>query len=87
MKEKIDEIIERLEGDYDYYLEKSEDINYRANWSIIEQRLHDLKIEINTYKNVLEMLENEEILSDKAQGIMKLLDKSAILETLGSDKE
>lgn len=59
MKEKIEEIIERLEGDYDYYLEKSEDINYRANWSIIEQRLHDLKIEINTYKNVLEMLENE----------------------------
>lgn len=58
MKEKIDEIIERLEGDYDYYLEKSEDINYRVNWSIIEQRLHDLKIEINTYKNVLEMLEN-----------------------------
>lgn len=59
MKEKIDEIIERLEGDYDYYLEKSEDINYRTNWSIIEQRLHDLKIEINTYKKVLEMLENE----------------------------
>lgn len=62
MKEKIDEIIERLEGDYDYYLEKSEDINYRANWSIIEQILHDLKIEINTYKNVLEMLENEELI-------------------------
>lgn len=61
MKEKIEEIIGRLEGDYDYYLEKSEDINYRANWSILEQRLHDLKIEINTYKNVLEMLQ----MSDK----------------------
>lgn len=58
MKDKIEVIIEHLEGDYDYYLEKSEDINFRANWSIIEQRLHDLKIEINTYKNVLEMLEN-----------------------------
>lgn len=61
MKEKIEEIIGRLEGDYDYYLEKSEDIDYRANWSIIEQRLHDLKNEINTYKNVLEMLQ----MSDK----------------------
>ena len=59
MKKKIEEIIERLEGDYDYYLEKSEDIIYRANWTIYEQSLHDLKIEINTYKNVLEMLENE----------------------------
>lgn len=59
MKEKIEEIIESLEGDYDYFLEKSEDINYRATWSIIEQRIHDLKIEINTYKKVLEMLENE----------------------------
>ena len=59
MKEEIEVIIERLEVDYDYYLEKLEDINFRANWSIIEQRLHDLKIEINTYKKVLEMLENE----------------------------
>lgn len=59
MKEKIEGIIEQLEVDYDFYLEKSEDINFRANWSIIEQRIHDLKIEINTYKKVLEMLENE----------------------------
>lgn len=58
MKGKIESLIERLEVDYDYYLEKSEDINFRANWSIIEQRIHDLKIEINTYKKVLEMLEN-----------------------------
>ena len=48
MKGKIESLIERLEVDYDYYLEKSEDINFRANWSIIEQRIHDLKIEINT---------------------------------------
>ena len=59
MKEKIELIIEHLESDYDYYLEKSEDINFRPNWSIMEQRIHDLKIEINSYKNVLEMIENE----------------------------
>ena len=59
MKEKTEVIIEQLEGDYDYYLEKVEDINFRVNWSIIEQRLHDLRIEISTYKKVLEMLENE----------------------------
>ena len=33
---------------------------YINNWDSIEKkRLHDLKIEINTYKKVLEMLENE----------------------------
>ena len=68
MKEKIEKKIKELEELYDWYLQKSEDVNYINNWSIIEQRLHDLKIEINTYKKVLEMLENdlspEEILKD-----------------------
>lgn len=59
MKEKIEAIIELLEEDYDYYLEKIEDTNYISTWSIIGERLHDLKIEINTYKKVLEMLLND----------------------------
>lgn len=59
MKEKIDNKIKELEELYEWYLQKSEDMNYINTWSIIEQRIHDLKIEINTYKKVLEMLENE----------------------------
>ena len=51
--------IKELEELYDWNLQKSEDMNYINTWSIIEQRLHDLKIEINTYKKVLEMVENE----------------------------
>lgn len=59
MKEKIKKKIKDLEEQYDWNLQKSEDINYISNWKVIELRLHDLKIEINTYKKVLEMLENE----------------------------
>lgn len=60
MKEKIEKKIKELEELYDWNLQKSEDMNYINNWSIIEQRLHDLKIEINTYKKVLEMLDKVE---------------------------
>lgn len=63
MKEKIEKKINELEELYDWNLQKSEDIAYISNWGIIEQRLHDLKIEINTYKKVLEMLE-EVIIND-----------------------
>lgn len=59
MKEKIEKKIKELEELYDWNLQKSEDMNYISNWNVIESRLHDLKIEISTYKNVLEMLENE----------------------------
>ena len=58
MKEKIEKEIKDLEEQYDWNLEKSEDINYISNWNVIESRIHDLKIEINTYKKVLEMLGN-----------------------------
>lgn len=59
MKEIIEKTIKELEELYDWNLQKSEDMNYISNWKVIESRLHDLKIEINTYKKVLEMLENE----------------------------
>ena len=59
MKAKILKEIKELEELYDWNLKKSEDIMYINNWDSIEKRLHDLKIEINTYKKVLEMLENE----------------------------
>ena len=62
MKEKIENEIKELEELYDWNLKKSEDIMYINNWYSIEKRLHDLKIEINTYKKLLEMVENEEIL-------------------------
>lgn len=57
MKEKIEAIVKDLEERYDYYLEKSEDIMYINNWNVIEQRIHDIKIEINTYKKVLELMD------------------------------
>ena len=59
MKEKIENKIKELEELYDWNLKKSEDIMYINNWDSIEKRLHDLKIEINSYKKVLEMVENE----------------------------
>lgn len=59
MKEKIEKKIEELEENYDYYLEKTEDKLYSSQLKIFEERLHDLRIEINTLKNVLEMIENE----------------------------
>ena len=59
MKEKIEKKIKELEELYDWNLQKSEDINYISNWKVIESKLHDTKIVINTYKEVLEMLENE----------------------------
>lgn len=57
MKEKIEAIVKELEERYDYYLEKSEDIMYSNNWNVIEQRIHDIKIELNTYKKVLELMD------------------------------
>lgn len=59
MKEKIEKKISELEELYDWNLEKSEDMNYINQWNVIEKRLHDLKIEINTYKKVLEMIKSE----------------------------
>lgn len=59
MKDKIEKKIKELEELYDWNLQKSEDMIYINTLSIIEQRLHDLRIEINTYKKVLELIENE----------------------------
>ena len=57
MKEKIEAIVKDLEERYDYYLAKSEDIMYINNWNVIEERIHDIKIELNTYKKVLELMD------------------------------
>lgn len=57
MKERIEKIINKLEKDYDFYLEKTEDIDYIGQWRYFEEKLHDLRIEINTYKNILEMFD------------------------------
>ena len=59
MKEKIEKMIKDLEETYDYYLEKTEDRSYMSQLKIFEEKLHDLRIEINTLKIVLEMIENE----------------------------
>ena len=59
MKEKIKQEINKLEDLYDDYLNKMESPFYSNNYSIFEQRIHDIRIEINTYKKVLEMIENE----------------------------
>lgn len=59
MKEKIKKEIKELEELYNYNLDKSDDKNYRSNQRYFEERCHDLRIEIRTYKKVLEMLENE----------------------------
>lgn len=59
MKEKILKEVKELEELYDYYLEKTEDPYYNYQQKYFEDKLHDLRIEIKTYKKVLEMLENE----------------------------
>ena len=64
MKDKLLKEIKELEDLYDWNLKKSEDIMYINNWDSIEKRLHDLKIEINTYKKVLEMVENVDIVEE-----------------------
>ena len=57
MKKEIEKIINELEENYDYYLEKFEDPLYYSQMKIFEERLHDIRIEINTYKKVLEILD------------------------------
>ena len=59
MKEKIEKEIKELEEDYDWNLQKSEDFNFIKSWPYFERRMIEIKIAINTYKEVLEMLENE----------------------------
>lgn len=56
MKERIEFKLNELQTLYDSYLEKLNDKNYKMNRHIIEQRIHDIIIEMNTYKNVLEIL-------------------------------
>lgn len=56
MKKRIEMEIERLEEMYYYYLEKLEDRSLQYKYSIFTTRIHDIRIEINTLKRVLEMI-------------------------------
>lgn len=63
---KIEEIrsiiydkIESLEKEYDYYLEKTEDVAYMRQWKYYEERLHDLRIEINILKETYNLMEDK----------------------------
>ena len=60
MKEKIEQEIRDLEKTYDYYLDKIEEYYNKSNTlEFYKERIHELDIEINTYKKVLEMINNE----------------------------
>ena len=60
MKEKIEQEIRDLEETYVYYLKKREEYYNKSNTlKYYEERIHDLYIEINIYKKVLEMINNE----------------------------
>ena len=54
----IQDKIASLEKDYDYYLEKTEDILYMRQWKYYEERLHDLRIEINILKETYNLMED-----------------------------
>lgn len=58
MKEKIEKKIEELEELYDEYLRRTEDRWYQKSLDILEKRLHDIRIQINTYIDVLEMIKD-----------------------------
>lgn len=60
MKEKLLKEIKELEELYDYYLEKTEDPYYNYQQKYFEERLHDLRVEIKTYKKVIDMIGDEE---------------------------
>ena len=47
-----------LEKEYDYYLEKTEDILYMRQWKYYEERLHDLRIEMNILKETYNLMED-----------------------------
>lgn len=60
MKEKIEQEIRELEEIYDYYLKKRKEYYNKSNTlKHYKERIHELYIEINIYKKVLEMINNE----------------------------
>lgn len=54
----IQDKIDSLEKEYDYYLEKTEDILYMRQWKYYEERLQDLRIEINILKETKNLMED-----------------------------
>lgn len=57
LKKKIEKKLDELNDLYDYYLNMTEDYHY--NNVNVNQRINDLRIEIRTYKHVLELIEND----------------------------
>lgn len=51
---KLKAKINKLENEYSYYLEKIDNKEYKENWTYLESKMHDLRIEINCCKEILE---------------------------------
>ena len=51
---KLKAKINKLESEYSYYLEKIDNKEYKDNWTYLENKMHDLRIEINCCKEILE---------------------------------
>ena len=69
MKEKIEQEIRDLEEKYDYYLKKTEEYYNKSNTlKYYKERIHELYIEINIYKKVLEMI-NKEVTMNQERGV------------------
>lgn len=54
--EKIKNKIYVLEEEYKYYLDKIENKEYKDNWTYLENKMHDLRIEINCCKEILDWI-------------------------------
>ena len=52
--EKIKNKIYVLEEEYKYYLDKIDNKEYKDNWTYLENKMHDLRIEINCCKEILD---------------------------------
>lgn len=58
LENKIKKKLEELDELYDSYLTKLDDPIWKNNIRYFEGRLHDIRIEMNTLKEVLEMIED-----------------------------
>lgn len=57
--EKIKNKIYVLEEEYKYYLDRIDNKDYKDNWTYLENKMHDLRIEINCCKEILDWFKGE----------------------------